>query len=244
MRNVIVTGASRGLGLAIAQRLAEAGYRVIAVARSESEPLRALAAASPGTMPGRVDFRACDLSHIDAIGPFVGELRKEFGQFYGLINNAGAGTAGVLTLMREADMSRLVELNLLSPIVLTKHVLRSMMVARAGRVINVASVVAATGYSALSVYAATKAGLVGFTRSLAREVGPLSITVNALAPGFVATDMTRELGEEQRERIVRRSALRRMPEAQDVAAAAAFLLSEEASNITGITLTVDAGSTA
>jgi 3-oxoacyl-[acyl-carrier protein] reductase len=244
MRNVIVTGASRGLGLAIAQRLAEAGYRVIAIARSESEPLRALAAASPGTRAGAVDFRACDLSRIDAIGPFVAELRKEFGQFYGLINNAGAGTAGVLTLMREEDMSRLVELNLLSPMVLTKHVLRSMMVARAGRVINVASVVAATGYSALSVYAATKAGLVGFTRSLAREVGPLSITVNAVAPGFVATDMTRELGEEQRERIVRRSALRRMPEAQDVAAAAAFLLSDEASNITGITLTVDAGNTA
>jgi 3-oxoacyl-[acyl-carrier protein] reductase len=244
MRNVIVTGASRGLGLAIAQRLAETGYRVIAVARGESEPLRALATASPGSLAGRLDFRACDLSRIDAIAPFVAELRKEFGQFYGLINNAGAGTAGVLTLMREGDRSRLVELNLLSPMVLTKHVLRSMMVARAGRVINVASVVAATGYSALSVYAATKAGLVGFTRSLAREVGPLSITVNALAPGFVATDMTHELGEEQRERIVRRSALRRMPESQDIAAAAAFLLSDEARNITGVTLTVDAGNTA
>ena len=119
-----------------------------------------------------------------------------------------------------------------------------MMSERAGRIVNISSIVAATGYSGLSAYSATKASLLGFTRSLAREVGQLGITVNAVAPGFVATEMTRGLGERQREQIMRRSALQRLPEAQDVAAAVEFLLSDKAKNITGTTLTVDAGNTA
>jgi 3-oxoacyl-[acyl-carrier protein] reductase len=123
-------------------------------------------------------------------------------------------------------------------------VVRSMMIERAGRIVNIASVVSSTGYSGLSAYAATKASLVGFTRSLAREVGPLGITVNAIAPGFVDTEMTQELDQEERDRIVRRSALRRLAAPGDVAGAVEFLLSEKARNITGTTLTVDAGNTA
>ena len=134
--------------------------------------------------------------------------------------------------------------NAIAPIVLSKYVLRSMMLERAGRIVNVSSIVAATGWSGLSAYGATKAALVGFTRSLAREVGQLGITVNAVAPGFVATEMTRDFSDEQRDKITRRSALRRLAEPKDVAHAVQFLLSEEARNITGTTLTVDAGTTA
>ncbi len=189
-------------------------------------------------------FRAFDLTEIPAIGPLVASLRQEFGPIYGLVNNAGMGTPGVLTMMRNEQIEALTRLNTLSPMILTKYVVRSMMVERSGRIINMSSIIATTGYTGLSVYAATKASLVGFTRSLAREVGPLGITVNAIAPGFIGTEMTRELDEGQRAKIAHRSALRRMAEPQDVAGAVEFLLSEKAKNITGTTLTVDAGSTA
>jgi 3-oxoacyl-[acyl-carrier protein] reductase len=244
LRNVIVTGASRGLGLAIAGGLAAAGYRVIAIARSESEPLRALMGAGAAAGRGAVHFQAFDLTATAALPQLVSGVRKTHGAIYGLVNNAGLGTGGVLALMRDQDIEALVRLNTLSPILLTRHVVRSMMSERAGRIVNISSIVAATGYHGLSAYSATKASLLGFTRSLAREVGQLGITVNAVAPGFVATEMTRELGERQREQIMRRSALRRLPEAQDVAAAVEFLLSDKAKNITGTTLTVDAGNTA
>lgn len=244
MRNVIVTGGTRGLGLAIASTLAASGYRVTAVARKESEAFRAAADAAERAHPGTLNFRSLDLSDIRAIGPFVSGLRKEFGALYGLVNNAGLGTHGVLAITRDEDLERLVQLNTLAPILFTKYAVRSMLVERAGRIVNIASVVAATGYSGLAAYAATKASLVGFTRSLAREVGQLGITVNAIAPGFIDTEMTRELSAEDRKRIERRSALRRLAGAEDVASAVEFLLSEKAKNITGVTLTVDAGSTA
>jgi 3-oxoacyl-[acyl-carrier protein] reductase len=128
--------------------------------------------------------------------------------------------------------------------ILSKYVVRSMMTQREGRIINVASIVASTGYSGLSVYSATKASLIGFTRSLAREVGQLGITVNALAPGFVATEMTQELNEAQREQIARRSAMKRMPDPIDVARSVEFLLGDGGRNVTGTTLTIDAGNTA
>jgi 3-oxoacyl-[acyl-carrier protein] reductase len=243
MRNVIVTGATRGLGLAIATALAGGGDRVIAVARSESAELRAASAALPGT-GGAIEFRACDLADLAGIPAFVAGLRREFGGFYGLVNNAGLGTSGLLGLMRDADVERLTTLNVVSPILLTKYVLRTMMLRRTGRIVNMSSIVSATGYSGLSTYSATKAALVGFTKSLAREVGSLGITVNAVAPGFVSTEMTKELTEEERAQIARRSALKRLPEPADVAAAVEFLLGNKASNITGTVLTVDAGNTA
>jgi 3-oxoacyl-[acyl-carrier protein] reductase len=243
MRNVIVTGGTRGLGLAIVSALAARGDRVIAVARSETAQLRECAAAL-GAGQGRVEFRACDLADTAGIAAFAAALRKEFGPCYGLVNNAGIGTAGVLGIMRDADVARLMTLNVIAPMLLTKYVLRGMMVARSGRIINMSSVVSLTGYSGLSAYAASKAALVGFTRSLAREVGSLGITVNAVAPGFITTEMTSEMDEEQRTTIARRSALKRLAEPQDVAAAVEFLLSEGARNITGIVLTVDAGNTA
>ncbi|MFI4886151.1 MAG: SDR family NAD(P)-dependent oxidoreductase [Steroidobacterales bacterium] len=248
MRNVLVTGGSRGLGLAIASRLAGSGYRVVALARSETKELRAeterLAAGGHGGHGGALHFRSCDLADIGAIGAMVGELRREVGPLYGLVNNAGLGTAGLLAMMRDADIESLLRLNTLSPLVLTKYVVRTMMAEREGRIVNISSIVASSGYKALSAYSATKASLEGFTRSLAREVGQLGITVNAVAPGFVDTAMTHTLEQKEREQIMRRSALRRMAEPDDVAAAVEYLLGDKARNITGIILTVDAGNTA
>jgi 3-oxoacyl-[acyl-carrier protein] reductase len=244
MRNVIVTGASRGLGLAIATALAAAGERVIGIARQESEPFRAARAAAEQAGQGALAFQPFDLNDTRAIGGLVSALRQQYGAIYGLVNNAGLGTGGLLAMLREEQIEALVRLNTLAPIVLTRHVVRSMMVERAGRIVNMASVVAATGFNGLSVYAATKASLIGFTRSLAREVGQLGITVNAVAPGFIDTEMTGEMDAPMRDKIVRRSALRRLAEPADVAAAVQFLISDQARNITGITLTVDAGGTA
>jgi 3-oxoacyl-[acyl-carrier protein] reductase len=244
VRNVVVTGGSRGLGLAMSRQLADAGYRVIAVARSASAELSAAARAASDSGRGAIEFRACDLSDLNLIAPLVRAARTDFGPLYGLVNNAGLGASGILSTMRDQDIQRLIQLNTVSPIVMSKYVLKSMMSQREGRIINIASIVAATGYSGLSVYSATKASLVGFTRSLAREVGELGITVNALAPGFVDTEMTHELTDSQRQTIARRSALKRMPEPIDVAKSVEFLLGEGGRNITGTVITIDAGNTA
>jgi len=238
MRNVLVTGGSRGIGLAIARKLAGTGYNVIAVARRESEELREAAEA------GNLHFRNCDLSQIDAIPAIVQALRKEFGAIYGLVNNAGIGPEGLLATMRNSDIEALVRLNVLSPVILTKYIVRHMMADGEGRIINISSIIATTGYNGLSVYGATKAAATGFTRSLAREVGKLGITVNAIAPGFIATELTQGLSDDARQRIVGRSALRRLPEADDVAGLVEYLLGQGGRNITGSVLTVDAGNTA
>ena len=245
MHNVLVTGGSRGIGLAIAQRLASSGYNVIAVARRESDDLRKAIGAATGQDSGRIHFRTFDLSEIDGIPAFVKGLRDEFGAIYGLVNNAGLGTEGLLATMHNSEIEALTRLNVLSPIILTKYVVRHMMADGAGgRVINMSSIIASTGYNGLSVYGATKAAATGFTRSLAREVGKLGITVNAIAPGFIDTELTHSLGPEQRQRIAGRSALRRLPETGDVASMVEYLLSEGGRNITGTVLTVDAGNTA
>jgi 3-oxoacyl-[acyl-carrier protein] reductase len=244
MQNVIVTGGSRGLGLAMARTLAAAGYRVITLARKSTDEVAAAGRAAAESGRGAIEFRACDLSEVGQIGALVKSLRADFGPIYGLINNAGLGTSGVLSNMRDQEISRLIQLNTVAPILLSKYVVRSMMAQRDGRIVNIASIVASTGYSGLSVYSATKASLVGFTRSLAREVGQLGITVNAVAPGFIATEMTHELGEGEREKIARRSALKRMAEPVDVARSIEFLLGDGGRNITGTVITVDAGNTA
>lgn len=244
MENVIVTGGSRGLGLAIARKLVTAGYRVIAIARRDNEQLGRAMRQHEAGQQGSLLFRAFDLEETSEIPGLVKRLRKEFGSIYGLINNAGLGTSGILATMHDKQIQSLVHLNTLSPIILTKYVVRSMMADGGGRIVNVASIVSFTGYSGLSVYGATKASVVGFTRSLAREVGPLGINVNAVAPGFVDTDMTEGLGEQERAQVVRRSALHRLAEAEDVGNAVEFLLGDKSRNITGTVLTVDAGSTA
>lgn len=244
MRNVIVTGGSRGLGLCTARKLAAAGDRVIAIARRESEEVLSAAAESKAASAGAIHFRAFDLANIADIGELVRGIRTEFGPIYGLVNNAAVGTDGLLAIMHNSQIEDLVTVNTISPIVFTKYVVRWMMADGGGRIVNVSSIIGFTGYSGLSVYAATKASMLGFTRSLAREVGRSNITVNAVAPGFLETEMTKGLAGEQREQVARRSALRRLAEPDDVANAIEYLLSSKARNVTGTVMTVDAGGTA
>src|SRR5215468_2955020 len=243
-RTIVVTGGSRGLGLGIARQLAAAGYRVVAVARKTNKELAAAIEDVERTDHGELHFVAFDLGNINAIPGLIQAVRREFGPIYGLINNAAIGTDGVLAIMHNTQIEELVRVNTVSPIVLTKYAVRSMLSEGGGRIVNVASIIGFTGYSGLSVYGATKASMIGFTRSLAREVGRHGVNVNAVAPGFIDTDMTQGLGDEQRGRVARRSALRRLPEIADVANAVEFLLGDKAKNITGTVLTVDAGSTA
>jgi 3-oxoacyl-[acyl-carrier protein] reductase len=244
MPNVIVTGATRGLGLGIARELALVGHRVIAVARRSNENFETVAGDLASSGGGQILLRPFDLADTAGIPGLVRALRTEFGSIFALVNNAGIGTDGILATMRDVQIEQLLRINVLSPIVLSKYVVRLMMASGSGRIVNISSVVSFTGYSGLAVYGATKASLIGFTRSLAREVGPLGITVNAVAPGFIDTDMTGGLQAADRAKIIRRSALRRQAEVGDVAQAVEYLLSDRARNITGTVLTVDAGSTA
>src|SRR5580692_8318993 len=172
-RTVLITGASRGLGLGIARKLTAGGYDVIAVARKDNKELNAAIAQAKRAKKGALHFVPFDLGEIDKIPGFVRDLRKKFGPLFGLVNNAALGLDGALSLMHNSQIEQLIRVNTLSPIVLTKYVVRAMMSEKAGRIVNVASIIGFTGYSGLSVYAATKASMLGFTRSLAREVGRL-----------------------------------------------------------------------
>ena len=236
-RNVLVTGGSRGVGLAVARKLCADGYRVIALARKPGAALNA-------ALNDSLHFHAFDLSNVDAIADMVRDLKKEFGPLYGLVNNAALGTEGLLSNMHLTQIEELVRVNTVSPIVLSKYAVRAMMTAGEGRIVNISSIIGSTGYSGLSVYGATKASMIGFTKSLAREVGRLGVTVNAVAPGFMDTELTRSLDEGQRAQIARRSALQRLVDVEDVASAVSFLMSDAAKNITGTVMTVDAGNTA
>jgi 3-oxoacyl-[acyl-carrier protein] reductase len=244
MRRVIVTGGSRGLGLAIVRRLICDGYSAIAVARQMNDQLASTIEHGEQTRPGSIHFMPFDLADVQAIPGLVKKLRTDFGPIHGLVNNAALGSDGTLALMPNSQIERVIRLNTLSPIVLTKYIVRHMMADGGGRVVNVASIVGFTGYSGLSVYSATKASLIGFTRSLAREVGRCGVNVNAVAPGFLDTEMTQGMDDERRGQVARRSALRRFPEVDDVAGAVEFLLGANAKSITGTVLTVDAGATA
>jgi 3-oxoacyl-[acyl-carrier protein] reductase len=240
LASVLVTGASRGIGLAIAQRLAAADYEVIALARTRGDALSAVMDAAGG----KIRFVSFDLSQIDAIPEMVRELKTDAGPLYGLVNNAGIGADGLLANTHNSQIEAVIRLNVTAPIVLTKYVVRGMMTGEGGRIVNMSSIIGSTGYSGLSVYGATKASMIGFTKSLSREVGRHGVTVNAIAPGFIDTELTAGLGEEGRQQVMRRSALRRLAEVEDVAAMVEFLMGDGGKNITGAVLTVDAGNTA
>lgn len=236
-RVVVVTGSSRGLGASISQTLVESGFRVVGIARNEApddlEKLHPL-----------YQHLKWDLSVTDSLKELVDKIQVEFGWPYALVNNAAIGSDGLLPTMHNSDIERLLRVNLTAPIILTKYLVRGMISQRRGRVVNIGSIVAKSGYRGLAVYGATKAGLEGFTRSLSRDLGGRNVTVNAVAPGFLATEMTASLGSEDLDKVMRRSAMNRFATVNEVASAVLYLLSEEAGGITGTVLTVDAGSTA
>ena len=239
MKTVMVTGVSRGLGLAIAERCLRDGYRVIGYSRSESAEYKALCAASDGAAL----FRRLDIADLDAVAAAGRAAVKDDGPIYGLVNNAGIGTDGVLATMHRTDIEKIIATNLLGPIVLTKYVMRSMLARREGRIVNISSIIASTGFHGLAVYAASKAGLEGFTRSLSREAGKLRVTVNCVAPGYMETEMTAGLAGGKLESVRRRAPLG-LPLPSQAAGAVAYLLSDDAATVTGRVLTVDGGSTA
>lgn len=237
---ILITGATRGLGLVMASHAISQGYRVVAIGRTVTNGVKELMR----EYPDMVYFEAFDFADLDGIHDFTTGLVKRHGRPWGLVNNAAVGFDGVLATQHERDISKLVRINVEAPMLVTKYVLRSMLIARAGRIVNISSIIANTGFNGLSVYGATKAAMIGFTRSLAREVGKAGITVNAVAPGYMDTDMTSGLGDDKLASIRRRSPLGRLAKPIDVAHAVGYLMSEAAANVTGTTLTVDAGSTA
>ena len=233
----LVTGASRGIGAAIAERLAAAGARVIGTATTPEGAARIGAALKDSGGRGAV----LDVASQASIDALMEDIERQEGAITILCNNAGITRDMLLLRMKQEDWDKVLETNLASVFRLSKAVLRGMMKARKGRIISIASVVGLTGNPGQANYAAAKAGMVGFSKSLAREVGSRNITVNVVAPGFIDTDMTRALSEEQRSGLSAQIPLGRLGLPGDIAAAVAFLASPEAAYITGETLNVNGG---
>ena len=238
-KTALVTGASQGIGEGIAKLLARQGARVVVAARNE-EKLKSLAAyidAGGGCARPLV----LDVSRPETFGERLKSLPADFGEIDILVNNAGITADNLLARMSLDDWERVLRTNLTGAFALSKEVIRGMMKRRWGRIINVSSVVGMMGNAGQANYAASKAGLIGFTKSLARELGSRNITVNVVAPGYIETAMTAELPEASREALTGSIALKRLGTVDDVAAAVLFLASEEAGYITGHTLNVSGG---
>ena len=235
----LVTGASRGLGKAIALALAQEGAAVAAVARSEDalkETLEAIRAAG-----GTAEPFALDVSDETAVEATVDKITTRFQHVDVLVNNAGVTRDGLLMRMKSEDWDAVLNTNLKGAFNLTKHVGRMMVKQRAGRIVNISSVIGLMGNAGQANYAASKAGLIGFSKSVAREFASRGITCNVICPGFIETDMTRGLGEDLRKKLLERIPLQRLGQPEDVAGVAAFLCSPAANYITGQILTVDGG---
>ena len=234
---VLVTGASRGIGAAIADELAAQGATVIGTATSESGA-RAIGerlAAHGG------HGRALDVADAGAVEVLVEAISKEFGSISILVNNAGITRDNLLMRMKEEDWQAILDTNLTSVYRTSKAVMRGMMKARKGRIINIASVIGVTGNAGQANYAAAKAGIIAFSKSLAKEIGSRGVTVNVVAPGFIDTDMTRDLPEDAKNAMLGQIALGRLGEPADIARAVAFLAGPDAGYITGETLHVNGG---
>lgn len=235
----LVTGASRGIGRAIALALGQAGATIAGTATTE-EGAKAISEylATAGVKGAGFALNVNDAAQAETV---VGAIQKQFGDVLVLVNNAGITRDNLLMRMKDEEWDDIMSTNLKSVYRLSKLVMRAMMKARNGRIINITSVVGSMGNAGQTNYAAAKAGMIGFSKSLAREIGSRNITVNCVAPGFIETDMTRELTAEQRAALVGQIPLARLGSVEDVAAAVAFLASPSAAYITGATLHVNGG---
>jgi 3-oxoacyl-[acyl-carrier protein] reductase len=235
----LVTGASRGIGQAIALELGKQGATVIGTATSDkgAQAISDYLAAAGVTGTG-LALNVNDAAQIDLV---LDTLRKQFGEVSILVNNAGITKDNLLARMSEEEWDDVLTTNLKSVFRLSRAVLRAMMKARTGRIINISSVVGSSGNPGQTNYSASKAGMVGFSKSLAQEIGSRNITVNCVAPGFIDTDMTQALGEEQRAKLVEHVPLKRLGKPEDIAAAVAFLAGPGAAYITGTTMHVNGG---
>ena len=233
----LVTGASRGIGAAIAKALAEAGYRVVGTATSDA------GAEAIQSRLGDVNGAGMmlNVTSAESVERLMGNVREQFGDPLILINNAGITQDNILLRMKEEEWCQVIDTNLTALYRLSKACVRGMTKARWGRIVNVTSVVGSMGNAGQSNYAATKAGAEGMARSLARELGSRDITVNSIAPGFIDTDMTRALADEQRNALQSQIPLGRLGAPEDVAATVAFLVSDAAGYITGETIHVNGG---
>ncbi|UDN37483.1 3-oxoacyl-ACP reductase FabG [Proteus sp. NMG38-2] len=232
----LVTGASRGIGRAIAEDLVARGATVIGTATSENG-----AQAISEYLSGKGKGFVLNVTENDSIEKFLAEVRAEFGEIDILVNNAGITRDNLLMRMKDDEWQDIINTNLSSVFRLSKAVMRAMMKKRCGRIITIGSVVGTMGNAGQANYAAAKAGVIGFSKSLAREVASRGITVNVVAPGFIETDMTRALTDDQRAGILSQVPANRLGDAKEIASAVAFLASDEASYITGETLHVNGG---
>lgn len=236
---IIVSGGSRGLGLGIIQHLLKLDYKVASFSRKKTDEISAL------QKHAKDNFFWEDIDATDSVSlkKWIDYLYELNGHIYGLINNAAIAFDGVITLVPQEVMARLINVNLTSVLFLTQACINPMLVQNSGVIINISSIIGSHGYSGLSAYSATKAGLDGVTRSLARELGQKNIRVNSVAPGYLETEMSHGLSAQQREQIIRRTPLGRLGKVNDIVGMIEFLLSDSAAFITGQILTIDGGIT-
>ena len=235
----LVTGASRGIGRAIALELGRQGAVVVGTATSQEGADKITAYLQEAGVSGK--GMALDVTVLDQVNSTVSAIDQEYGAVSILVNNAGITRDNLLMRMKDDERDSILDTNLRSAFWLSRAVIKSMMKARKGRIINIASVIGAIGNPGQANYAAAKAGLMGFTRSLAREVGSRNITVNCVAPGFIDTDMTRDLPEDYKEKLLGQIALGRLGQVEDIANAVSFLAGAQGAYITGNTLHVNGG---
>ena len=236
----VITGGTRGIGLAVARRLAADGYDLLLTYREDADAAQA-ATEDLAASGRRIEAIAADIATADGAGTAIEAAMQRLGRLDVLVNNAGITRDTLLMRMSDDDWDEVLTTNLKGAFLTSKAAIRPMLRQRSGRIVNVSSVVGLAGNAGQANYAAAKAGLIGFTKSLAKEVGSRGITVNAIAPGFIATRMTAGLPEETKATILERTPLGRFGTPEDVAGAVAFLIGPDAGFITGHTLTVDGG---